>query len=295
MMLSMENDYSDLLFDPELHDYNDDGVIDRDEYIMGYLEEEYECEQIFGRHSSGRRGFSLGELAALSMFLLLIDIIFDGICGGRHSRVGKRMRRGGYKKRSSGGHGGGFFASIFAAVLVGCVASLWSHPRTKHNGFRRSLFKRQPAPKPPKTTKRTSGSDPSSRSKRGSASTTSQRVRHEASAGKTSASASEKTETVSHSSQKTVTGTPSVSSGANTDSAEQRTEQSEKKEPKPVRPKKGTTITTNRTTSAASHGGTWRQTCEDGTKYGLDPNNYDSEQQYLDALNTAKFADQFRF
>lgn len=291
----MENDYSDLLFDPELHDYNDDGVIDQDEYIMGYLEEEYECEQIFGRNSSDRRGFSLGELAALSMLLLLIDIILDGICGGRHSRVGKRMRRGGYKKRSSGGHGGGFFASIFAAVLVGCVASLWSHPRTKHNGFRRSLFKRQLAPKPPKTTKRTSRSNPSSGSKRDTVSATSQCVRHETSAGKPSSSASEKTETGIHSSQKTVTGTPSVSSGANTDSTEQRPEQPKKKEPKPVQPKKGTTITTNRTASGTSRGGSWRQTCEDGSKYGLDPNNYDTEQQYLDALNTAKFADQFRF
>lgn len=291
----MENDYSDLLFDPKLHDYNDDGVIDRDEYIMGYLEEEYECEQIFGRNSPDRRGFSLGELAALSMLLLLVDIIFDGICGGRHSRVGKRMRRGGYKSRSSGGGGGGFFASIFAAVLVGCVAALWSHPRTKHNGFRRSMFKRQPAPKPPKTAKHISKSDSSSESKRGSASATSQRARHEASAGEPSAPASEKSETGNRSSQKTATGTPSVSSGANTDSAEQRTEQPEKKEPKPIQPKKGTTITANRTTTAASYGSSWRQTCEDGAKYGLDPNNYDSEQQYLDALNTAKFADQFRF
>ena len=291
----MENDYSDLLFDPELHDYNDDGVIDQDEYIMGYLEEEYECEQIFGRNSSDRRGFSLGELAALSMLLLLIDIILDGICGGRHSRVGKRMRRGGYKKRSSGGHGGGFFASIFAAVLVGCVASLWSHPRTKHNGFRRSLFKRQPAPKPPKTAKRTSGRSSSSESKRGTASATSQRARHETSAGKPSAPASEKTETDSHSAKKAPVITQSVSSTASAGSTEQKAEQPEKKEPKPGQLKKGTTITANRTASGTSRGGSWRQTCEDGSKYGLDPNNYDTEQQYLDALNTAKFADQFRF
>ena len=291
----MGNDYSDLLFDPELHDYNGDGVIDRDEYIMGYLEEEYECEQIFGRNSSGRRGFSLGELAALSMFLLLIDIIFDGIFGGRHSRVGKRMRGGGYKSRSSGGHGGGFFASIFSAALVGCVAALWSHPRTKHSGFRRSLFKRQPAPKPPKAAKRTSKSSPSSGSKRGTASTASQRARHEASAGKPSAPASEKTETGSHSAEKDSVTAPSVRCTASAVSTEQKAEQPEKKEPKPVQPKKGMTITTNRTASGTSRGGSWRQTCEDGTKYGLDPNNYDTEQQYLDALNTAKFADQFRF
>lgn len=291
----MGNDYSDLLFDPELHDYNDDGAIDRDEYILGYLEEEYECEQIFGRHSSGRRGFSLGELATLSMFLLLIDIIFDGIFGGRHSRVGKRMRGGGYRKRSSGGYGGGFFASVFAAALVGCVAALWSHPRTKHNGFRRSLFKRQPAPKPPKTAKRTSESSSSSESKRGSASTTSQRVvRHETSAGKPSAPASEKTATDSHSAERAPVTTPSVSSTASVGSTEQKAEQSEKKDPKPVQPKKETTITTNRTASGTSHAGSWRQTCADGSKYGLDPNNYDTEQQYLDALNTAKFADQFR-
>lgn len=286
----MENDYSDLLFDPELHDYNDDGMIDRDEYIMGYLEEEYECEQIFGRHSSGRRTFSLGELAALSMFLLLIDIIFDGIFGGRHSRVGKRMRGGGYRNRSSGGSGGGFFASILAAALVGCVAALWSHPRTKHNGFRRSLFKRQPAPKPPKATKHISKSGSSNGSKRSSASTTSQRVvRHETSVVKPSSSVSKKAETGSHSTEKTPAITPSVSS------TEQKAERPEKKEPKPVQPKKGTTITTNRTASGTSRGGSWRQTCEDGSKYGLDPNNYDTEQQYLDALNTAKFADQFRF
>lgn len=292
----MENDYSDLLFDPELHDYNDDGVIDQDEYIMGYLEEEYECEQIFGRNSPNRRGFSLGELAALSMLLLLIDIIFDGIFGGRHSRVGKRMRGGGYRKRSSGRYGGGFFASIFAAALVGCVAALWSHPRTKHNGFRRSMFKRQPAPKPPKAARHISKSGSSNGIKRDAASTTSQRVvRHETSAGKPPAPALEKTETDSHSAEKAPVTTPNVSSTASVGSTEQKAEQPEKKEPKPVQPKKGTTITTNRTASGTSRGGSWRQTCEDGSKYGLDPNNYDTEQQYLDALNTAKFADQFRF
>ncbi len=57
----MGNGYSDLLFDPEFHDYNGDGVIDRDEYMLGYLEDEYECEQIFGRNTSGGRGFSLGS------------------------------------------------------------------------------------------------------------------------------------------------------------------------------------------------------------------------------------------
>ena len=80
----------------------------------------YECEQLFGKSSSGKRGFGLGVLAALGTLMLIINIIFDGIFGGQHGRVGKRMRGGGYRRMSSGGYGGGFFASIFAAALVVC-------------------------------------------------------------------------------------------------------------------------------------------------------------------------------
>lgn len=33
----------------------------------------------------------------------------------------------------------------------------------------------------------------------------------------------------------------------------------------------------------------WRDTCEDGFEYGLDPQDYDDEDEYLDALNEAKY------
>ena len=33
----------------------------------------------------------------------------------------------------------------------------------------------------------------------------------------------------------------------------------------------------------------WRDTCEDGSEYGLDPQDYDNEDEYLDALNEAKY------
>ena len=33
----------------------------------------------------------------------------------------------------------------------------------------------------------------------------------------------------------------------------------------------------------------WRDTCEDGYEYGLDPQDYDEEEEYLDALNEAKY------
>ena len=32
----------------------------------------------------------------------------------------------------------------------------------------------------------------------------------------------------------------------------------------------------------------WRKTVPDGSKYGLDPRYYDSEQEYLEALNEEK-------
>jgi hypothetical protein len=40
--------------------------------------------------------------------------------------------------------------------------------------------------------------------------------------------------------------------------------------------------------------GAWRLTCEDGSAFGLNPAQYATEQQYLDALETAKFAQKFR-
>ena len=33
----------------------------------------------------------------------------------------------------------------------------------------------------------------------------------------------------------------------------------------------------------------WRDTCEDGYEYGLEPQEYDEEEEYLDALNEAKY------
>lgn len=33
----------------------------------------------------------------------------------------------------------------------------------------------------------------------------------------------------------------------------------------------------------------WRDTCEDGSEYGLDPQDYDNEDEYLDSLNEAKY------
>lgn len=220
----------------------------------------------------------------MGMRLLLLDIILDGICGGRHSRVGKRMHRGGYKKRTSGGHGGNFFSAIFAAALVGCVLALWSHPRTKHNGFRRAVFRKQSTPKPSTAVRHISRSGSSSETNRSMGSVAGQGARHETSAEKLSSSTSEKA----------AVSTSGVSNGVSEGGEKQKAEQAEKKEPKSAGPKRGTVLTVSRTAYGTSLGNSWRQTCKDGTKYGLDPNNYDSEQQYLDALDTAKFADQFR-
>ena len=33
----------------------------------------------------------------------------------------------------------------------------------------------------------------------------------------------------------------------------------------------------------------WRNSCEDGSKYDIDPEDYDDEEDYLDALNEAKY------
>ena len=35
----------------------------------------------------------------------------------------------------------------------------------------------------------------------------------------------------------------------------------------------------------------WRFTCEDGSEYGVDPEDYDTEEEYMDALEDAIFLD----
>jgi len=35
----------------------------------------------------------------------------------------------------------------------------------------------------------------------------------------------------------------------------------------------------------------WRETCEDGSDYGLDPYDYDTEEEYMEALEDERYYD----
>ena len=262
----MEQDYLDFF------DYDDDGHVSTDEFIYGYLCAEYDYEQIFGNAENPRVTFKPSELAVLSLFYFLFDIFVDAITGGRRSRVGKRMRAGGYRKRRSGG--GGLFSLLLTGMIVSGISKLWSHPRVQSGSCRRSFFKKQPAP-----------SYRSVQQSRRDAAETDKATASEEYRGASSVPVPRE-EKAPH----PIAPLSRAEAAAPSPAPPSHAEPSTAPKPRKSVPKKPSIVVPETLTDS----GSWRTHCEDGAKYGLDPARYATEQDYLDALATAKFADRFR-
>lgn len=260
------DDYSDFIPAPELFDHNRDGVLDSDELLYFYLCEEYADEE-FSKSSDRIR---CGDLLLFGGLLLFLNLFFDAIFGGS-SRVGKKMRSGGYRSRSrSSGGGGGFLAGL----IVGGLCLLMSHPRANKQSCRRSMFRKQPVPPCYSATRRAMK----------------QERKQKTSSAKSSSAGSVPKASKSRP-KGNPSGTPTTAQQGKNTASSKSTPPSASVQTQPQKVKKAPN--TERRPAAVSGSSAWRDACEDGSPYGLDPRNYATEEQYIDALNTAKFAAQF--